>query len=88
MLQIRPVAGKVLLHVPAAAAEVRDGIYIPERSRNSTRKAVVQRLPRDYRGDLCEGDEVVLPPFAGVEVKINGETMVFIKPAELYAAFE
>ena len=89
-LKIRPVGGKLLLQIPALPEEeTRGGIVIRARSvREGYRKAIVKALPNGYRGDLEPGAEVLLPPFKGTEVKVNGETLVFVAEDQLAAAVE
>lgn len=90
MIEIRPVCGKVLLFVPPEAPEkLVGGIFLKGRfRRDGYREAIVRRLPDGYRGDLVPGETVLLPPYKGQEITVNGETLVFIREADLGAAVE
>ena len=89
-INIRPVGGRLLLQIPVAPLEeTRNGIVIKRQAlREGYRMAVVKALPSGYRGDLEPGTEVLLPPFKGTEVRINGETLVFVAEDQLAAAVE
>lgn len=88
-VKIRPVGGRVLLHVPPPA-ENEGVLALPARKqwRGSSREAIVKALPNGYRGDLAVGDRVLLPPWPERESRINGENLVFIDPDRLPCALE
>ena len=91
-LQIRPVAGRILLQVlppdlKAGALYLSAPLGAPA-VRGAFRTAVVKALPEPYAGSLRVGDHVLVPPFPAREIRLNGETLVFIKEAELPAVCE
>lgn len=88
-VSIRPVAGKILLRpIPAPAAA--GPIIVPtgdERAR-SRRAHVIAIAPSCKDPGVAPGDEVLLMPYRGAEVRVNGETLVFVKPSELEVVLE
>lgn len=89
--QIRPICGRVLLQIVVEPERNVAGIYVKSTAlREGFRRGVVRRLPDGYRGDLEEGQHVLVPPFAGSgrEFTRNGDTLVVIKEEELQAALE
>ena len=89
-MRIRPIGSKVLLRIDEPAEAVEGGIVVPGQARSADRRAIVQALPANYRGDLREGDAVVVPKYGGggTEVKINGDTLLVLNANELHAAYD
>lgn len=90
MIEIRPIAGKILLFVPAEPAEKTvGGVIVRGRCRREGfREAIVRRLPDQYSGSLVPGETVLLPPYKGTEISVNGERLVFIREEDLGAVLE
>lgn len=90
MIDIRPLCGKVLLFVPPDPVEKTVGGIILKGKfrRDGYRESIVRRLPDNYRGDLTPGETVLLPPYKGTELLVNGERLVFIREEELGAVLE
>lgn len=89
-IDIRPLCGKALLQIHAGETE-RDcgGIIVKGRAiREGFRRAVVRRLANGYKGVLEVGQEVLLPPYCGSEIVVNGETLVFVSEDKVEAVFE
>lgn len=90
-MTIRPLGKKILVRVVTTAGRetMSGGIIIAASAkRDCRREVIVQALPAHYRGDLVPGDRVFMKPFAGTEVKINGEPLVFCREDELEAVLE
>ena len=89
-VDIRPLCGKVLLQVFAREVEEDlGGIIVKGRAvREGFRRAVVRRLPDRYAGALEVGQLVLIPPYTGSEVILNGETLVFIREEKVEAVLE
>lgn len=89
-IEIRPLCGKVLLFVPPDPVEQTvGGIILKGRfRRDGYREAIVRRLPSGYKGALVPGETVLLPPYKGTEVRINNETLIFIREDDLGAVLE
>jgi len=88
-VKIRPVAGRVLLHIPPPVA-FAGVLALPatRQWRGGVREAIVKMLPAHYHGDLAVGDRVMLPPWPEREVVINGETLVFADESKIPCALE
>ena len=88
-LKIRPLGGRVLLQIFEEQDKEVGGIFVKAQvRREGFRRAVARALPDGYDGALCVGDEVLVPPYVGVETIINKERLVFIKEDEIPAAVE
>lgn len=90
-MTIRPLGNKILVRVVTTAGKetMSDGIIIAASvKRDCRREVIVQALPARYKGELAPGDRVFMKPFAGTEVKINGEVLVFCQECELEAVLE
>lgn len=87
--RIRPVGGKILLRMPEDAEKTVNGIIVQTgQPRSGYREAFVEALPDGYAGDLNAGDRVLVPPYAGTEVRIDKALYVFMKPDTIGAALE
>jgi co-chaperonin GroES (HSP10) len=87
-LVIRPVCGRVLLQVVPPPVKAGDIHLVPGALRHQFREALVKALPDPYYGDLSVGDRVMLPPYPDREIRLNGDTLVFVREADLPAALE
>ena len=88
-MKIRPIGDKLLLRVPEEQEKVVGGIVVtPGKLRDGGREAFVEAPPNDYAGSLNVGDRVLMPPYAGTEIRINKVLMVFVKEEALLVAFE
>ena len=88
-VNIRPIGGDVLLQVFDLSERLLGGVVVRGRAmRESFRRAVVRRLPSGYSGGLEEGCEVLIPPYAGREVLLNKERLVFVKEKDIEAVLE
>ena len=89
-MNIRPVGKKILVRIIKATAEAVVGGIIVNRAglRGERREAIIQALPTAYAGELSVGMTVFMKPYAGTEVVLNGERLVFCREDELEAAIE
>ena len=89
-VNIRPVCGRIVLFVKPEAPETEVGGIIVRGKcrRDGYREAVVKGLPNGYRGGLSTGQTVLLPPYKGTEVKVNGETLAIVREEDLAAVLE
>lgn len=87
-LAIRPICGRVLLQVVPPPRMAGTLHLTPGSLRHQFREAIVKALPEPYRGDLAVGDRVMLPPYPDREIRLNSDTLVFAREADLPAALE
>ena len=85
---IRPTCGRLLLQIIEPDPKKGGLLIVQTKTRGDFRSAWVKALPDGYRGSLNVGDRVMVPPYPDREVKINGETLVFIKEEQLPAQLE
>ena len=86
-MKIRPVGAKILVRVIEDNKEaVVGGIVIRSQGRRDKRReGVIQAVGNFYKGDLTPGMTVLMKPFLGTELRLNGELLVFCKETELEA---
>jgi len=88
-VKIRPVGKKLLLKVTEPVETDVGGIIVKgEIRRDGNREAVVRGTGNLYTGDLVAGDRVFIKPYAGTEVKVNGENLVFCLEKEVMAVVD
>jgi len=87
---MKPLGKRVLIRViECPREEVRGGIIVPEKANRSTyREGIVQAVGPDYDGSLALGSKVMLPPYDGIELKINNETLIVIDEDKIPATLE
>ena len=87
-VNIRPVAGRIVLHILEPVA--REGKLLVRRpvDRGSCREALVKALPDNYRGELEVGDRVLCPPWPDREIRLNRENLVFVDPDRIACVLE
>lgn len=84
-VNIRPVAGKILLQIKKQPEKNVGGVVVPETvaSRGAHREAFVKALPNNYRGDLRVGDLVLCPPWPDREFVLQGDTLAVVPPDKI-----
>ena len=88
-VKIRPVKSKLLLKIQEPAETNVGGIIVKgEIRRDGNREAVVRGTGNLYTGDLVAGDRVFVKPYAGAEVRVNGENLVFCSEKDVLAVCE
>jgi chaperonin GroES len=91
--EMKVLSDRVLLKRLGGEDETGGGIAIPETSveRRSDRAVVVKAGPGlREEGDLIpttveEGDEVILPKYAGTELDIGGGTYIIVREPDIVA---
>ena len=87
--KIRPIGRKLLLKIAEPVETNVGGIIVTgEIRRDGNREAVVRGVGNLYSGDLVAGDRVFVKPYAGTEVIVNGEALVFCLEKEVLAVCE
>ena len=89
-MTFKPLGKKILLRpVDKPRESVEGGIVVlSSAGRDSHRQALVEALGPSYAGDLCPGETVIIKPFAGQEIVVNGERMLVCLEAEIEAVIE
>lgn len=89
----RPLYDRILVRTKTVDEVSKGGIYIPEEAKDRPLEGIVVRVgkgKRDINGllwalDVKEGDTVLFGKYAGVEIKIDGETVLMIREEEVLA---
>lgn len=84
---LRPIGSDLLLYIPNEPEEKTEGgiVLRGTQARSNFRTAFVRSAGPRYSGDLVPGDRVLLPPYAGREVTVDGERLAVIKEREIPA---
>jgi chaperonin GroES len=92
-MKVVPLGTNVVVRRLEAEAKTAGGIVLPEAARNKPREGRVlsvgegrrlangSRLPQQVQ----EGDRVMFGSYAGVEVEVNGESMLIMNEDEILA---
>ena len=78
------------------ASRSRGGLYLPETATEKPSEGVVIATGQGRLGEdgeitalaVKEGDRVLFGKYAGTEIKINGEDVLFLKENEIFGIFE
>ncbi|HEV2971757.1 MAG TPA: co-chaperone GroES [Pirellulales bacterium] len=92
-MKVVPLGTNVVVKRLEPEAKTAGGIVLPEAAQNKPREGRVlsvgdgRRLPDGSRlpHQVREGDRIVFTNFAGVEVEVNGESMLIMSEDEILA---
>lgn len=95
-MAIRPLHDRVLVKRLEEEQKTAGGIIIPDSAKEKPTKGKVVATGKGSRNeageivplDVKEGDVVLFPQWGGQEIKINGETFLVIKEADIIAVEE
>ena len=96
MLKINPVGKHILVKKEDAEEMTAGGIVIPEVARQKEQTALVVGVGQSYldqNGKLVDhdvkvGDRVLCGKYAGTEIKVHGEEMLFITADDVIAVVQ
>ena len=90
METVQPLLDKVLVKVEKTNEAKRNGIILPETSKNQpTVGVVVARGPggmldgKEIKMYVNQGDKVLLNKFAGTEITLNGQKHLIVKQSDI-----
>ncbi|CEG65959.1 Putative Chaperonin GroS [Rhizopus microsporus] len=75
---IVPLLDRVLVQRIKPQQQTAAGIYIPEKAQEALNEGVVIAV-------VNAGDKVILPPFGGSSVKVQGEEYLLFRDSEILA---
>lgn len=85
---LTPLKDRVLVRPIAEEDRTKSGLYLPEnRSKEPPKFAEVVAVGT-YHDTVKKGDKVLLAPFAGTEVKQDGETLLLVEAVDIFAVLE
>lgn len=85
MRTLRPWGDRVLVRRVEAATKTAGGLYVPETAAAAERPTVgvVVAVGPTVGVDVAPGTEVYYAKYSGVEVKLEGETLVLLRAEEV-----
>lgn len=95
-MKIRPLHDRVLVKRLEESTKTAGGIIIPDTAKEKPSEGIVEAIGDGYRAETGQvvplnvkvGDKVLFGKWSGTEVKVNGETRLIIKEAEILGIVE
>jgi chaperonin GroES len=93
---MRPLGDRVIVIEEDAPEKTTSGIYLPENTRETTRRGVVIALGPGKRSPLTgepvgigisPGDRVVYEPMSGTELTVDGQRLLVIREENIISVF-
>ena len=85
-----PLADRVLIEPAAAEEMTSSGIIIPDSAKEKPLKGKVMAVGNgkaDEPMTLKVGDEVLYGQYSGTEIKLDGNTFLIMREADIYGIF-
>lgn len=94
--KVRPLFDQVLIRKSAELDRSKGGIFIPEDAKDRPSEGTVLYVGRGHKQDdgswqpleVEPGELVIFGKYAGIEVKIDGETLLIMKESAILAVLE
>ena len=89
-LNIQPLADRVLIEPQEAETKTASGIYIPDSAKEKPLKGKVIAAGNgkvDEPMTVKVGDEVLYGQYSGTEIKLDGNTYLIMREADIYGIF-
>ena len=95
-MKIKPIYDYVLIRRLESESKTSGGLIIPDTAKEKPQQGIVMAVgegKRDDNGNLVkpvvkEGDKVLFTKWSGTDVKMNDETLVVMKEADIIAIIE
>ncbi len=94
-MQIKPLFDKVVLKAPEKESMTKGGFFLPASSQEKQYTATVVAVGpgglvdgKEIKMQVKVGDVVLLPKFAGTEIKLDGNDYVIVAQSEILAIVE
>ena len=91
IMNIQPLADRVLLKQEKAETTTKSGIILPEAAQEKTQTATVEAVgPGTEKEKITVkvGDRVMYDKYSGVQVKMDGEEYLIVKNSDIIAVVE
>lgn len=94
--RMRPLGDRVIVMEEDAPEKTTSGIFLPEASRETTKRGVVIALGPGKRSPLTgepvgigirEGDRIVYEPMSGTELTVDGIKLLVIREENIISVF-
>jgi chaperonin GroES len=86
----KPLADRVLIEPVAAEQKTASGLIIPDTAKEKPLKGKVIATGKgktDEPMTVKVGDEVLYGQYSGTEIKLDGNTYLIMKEADIYGTF-
>jgi len=87
-LNIKPLAGRVLIKPDETEQKTAGGIIIPDTAKEKPQKGVIVAAgpgKKDEPMTVKVGDSVLYGKYSGTEIAIDGNNYLMMKEADIYA---
>ncbi|MEY3199809.1 MAG: hypothetical protein RL265_1127 [Bacteroidota bacterium] len=88
--KFKPLADRVLIEPVAAEQKTASGIFIPDTAKEKPLKGTVIAIgdgKKDEPMTVKVGDTVLFGQYSGTEIKMDGQTLLIMKEADIYGIF-
>ena len=91
MMNIQPLADRVLVRPMAAETTTASGIIIPDSAKEKPLRGAVLAVgqgTKDEQMVLNAGDEVLYGKYAGTEIEVDGEKLLIMRQSDVLAVIK
>ena len=88
MLQIKPLADRVVIEPKPAETQTASGLYIPDTAKEKPQQGTVVAAGPGKKDEAMEvkvGDVVIYGKYAGTEVSVDGKDYLIMKQSDILA---
>jgi chaperonin GroES len=88
--KFKPLADRVLIEPVPAEQKTASGIFIPDTAKEKPLKGTVIAIgdgKKDEPMTVKVGDTVLFGQYSGTEIKMDGQTLLIMKEADIYGIF-
>jgi chaperonin GroES len=88
VLNIQPLADRVLVEPASAETTTASGLYIPDTAKEKPQKGTVVAVGKGVKDEpmtVKEGDTVLYGKYSGTEIKIDGKDYLIMRESDIYA---
>ena len=89
-INFKPLADRVLIEPAPAEQKTASGIFIPDTAKEKPLKGTVIAIgdgKKDEPMTVKVGDTVLFGQYSGTEIKMDGQTFLIMKEADIYGIF-
>lgn len=88
VLNIQPLADRVLVEPASAETTTASGLIIPDTAKEKPQKGTVVAVGKGVKDEpmtVKEGDTVLYGKYSGTEIKIDGKDYLIMRESDIYA---
>ena len=88
IMNIKPLADRVLVRPAEAEQKTASGIIIPDTAKEKPQRGEVLAVgkgTKDHEMTVKVGDQVLYGKYSGTEIEIDGEKLMIMKESDIYA---